>query len=346
MKQKSRGVAHSSLSMLAAAGLTVLLIVVSLAATACGTDADSSATMTTTDAGSTTTTGTASSATVTIRDTGMTTTSTPLASVPTLASGITPEQALQLVASQSNVPAEDWELRDCTNLGDWAVANLYTSHLSEQMDERGVTAVFEKRGDAWFQAGWVSVSDPSYQQVVELTNMGASEEVWSYFGLAAGQETYGRLVPPEQMPADFGFVAAFGVMGRNTIDTLEGTFAKDLGPNEEPVTTELSLPPEALETLYRDLVLIQNQWQVFTTAFAPDPDPTNTGTSMYVSPYYTYRLEWRAAGFSSLPIVWEDSALSPDPKAAALRAWFKKLQQMIEATPEWKALPSMKGGYM
>ena len=57
MTQMSRGVAHSSLSTLATAGLAVLLVVVSLAATACGTDADSSATMTTTDAGSTTTTG-------------------------------------------------------------------------------------------------------------------------------------------------------------------------------------------------------------------------------------------------------------------------------------------------
>jgi hypothetical protein len=66
---------------------------------------------------------------------------------------------------------------------------------------------------------------------------------------------------------------------------------------------------------------------------------------MFVQPYVTYRLEWRAAGFSSLPITWEDSALSTDPKAVALRAWFKKLQQLIEATPEWKALPPMKGGY-
>ncbi|MHB9149134.1 MAG: hypothetical protein ACYC33_03460 [Thermoleophilia bacterium] len=63
--------------------------------------------------------------------------------------------------------------------------------------------MFEKRGDAWFQAGWVSVSDPSYQQAVELTNMGASEEVWGYFGLEPSQGTHGRLVPPGQMPADF-----------------------------------------------------------------------------------------------------------------------------------------------
>jgi hypothetical protein len=157
--------------------------------------------------------------------------------------------------------------------------------------------------------------------------------------------TSGGLVPPEQMPADFGFVAAFGVMGRNTIDTFAGTFTKDMGLNEDPVTTKLSLSPDVLESLYRDLVSMENQWQVFTTLFAPDPDPGNTGTSMIVTPHMTYRLEWQAASFSSLPIVWEDSALSADPKAAALREWFRKLQQMIEATPEWKALPPMTGGY-
>jgi len=295
-------------------------------------------------ASASTPTATKDSTRETIRDT-ISTTSTAPPSVPALGSGLTSEQVLELVAARSNVPAEDWEIRNCTNLGDWAVANLYTSQLSEQMDERGVTAVFEKRSGAWFQAGWVSVSDPSSQQIVELVNMDAPEEVWSCFGLEASRATAGQLIPPEQMPADFGFVAAFGVMGRNTIDTFEGTFTKDLGPSEEPATTKLSLSPDALETLYHDLVLIQNQWQVFTTEFAPNPDPDNTGTSMFVQPCMTYRLEWRAAGFSSLPIVWEDSALSADLKAVALRNWFKKLQQMIEERPEWKALPPMKGGY-
>lgn len=183
MKYGSREVARSSHSVLVTIGLTTLLILISLIAAACGTEAASSTAITTVDAGSSTT--------ITIRDTGIPTTSTTAASVPALASGIIPEQVLELVAARSNVPPDDWEMRDCTNLGDWAVANLYTSQFSEQMDERGVTAVFEKRNGAWFQAGWVSVSDPPDQQVVELTNMGAPEEVWRYFGLE----------PPSQLGA-------------------------------------------------------------------------------------------------------------------------------------------------
>jgi len=249
---------------------------------------------------------------------------------------------LELVADRSHVAPEDWELRTHETLGDWAVANLYTSKLSEQMDERGVTAVFEKRAGAWFQAGWVSVSDPSEQEI-ELANMGAPEEVWSHFGLE--RKAAAQLFPPLQMPEDFGFVAAFGPYGRNVIDTFQGTFTKDLGLQEEPVTARLTLSPEALAALYRDLVLMEGQWQVFTKGFDPDPDPGNTGTTTYTYTYSTYHLEWRAEGFTSLPVVWEDSARSTDSEAVALREWFATLRALVEATPEWKALPPMTGGY-
>ncbi|MFH0915752.1 MAG: hypothetical protein V1912_04820 [bacterium] len=150
---------------------------------------------------------------------------------------------------------------------------------------------------------------------------------------------------PDEMPADFGFVAAYGVEAKNVLLTFAGTFIKDLGPSEDPVTTELRLTLKDLGTLYQDLRAMQNHWRMFTTPFALDPDPSGTGTTVYVHPHDTYYLQWRAGGFVSLPITWKDSALSTDPKAAALRDWFKKLQQMIEATPEWKALPPMRVGY-
>ena len=90
---------------------------------------------------------------------------------------------------------------------------------------------------------------------------------------------------------------------------------------------------------------MESAWQVFTTPFAPDLDPSNTGTTVHVTPLQTYHLEWSAGGFSAPPITWEDSALSQDAEAIALRGWFAQLRQMIEATPDWKALPPMKGGH-
>ena len=198
MKRRLGGLSTLSLFVPTVLGVGALLVLVSFALASCGRGAGFGAT--TLDTGVTTTTTTSAMSTrATVLDTGYTTTSTTPASVPALASGITPEQVLQLVASWSNVPAKDWELRDSKNLGDWAVANLYTSQLSEQMDKRGVGAVFEKRDAAWFFQGWVSVSDPS-NQPVELTNMGAPVEVWAYFGLeptpsATDQSGLTKLLP-------------------------------------------------------------------------------------------------------------------------------------------------------
>jgi hypothetical protein len=158
--------------------------------------------------------------------------------------------------------------------------------------------------------------------------------------------TYPALALPEEMPADFGFVAAYGVRAKNVIDTFAGTYIKDLGSREDPVTTGLRLAPEELETLYRDIVEMQTSRMLFTIApLAIDPDPQRTGTTMMVTPYISYRLEWRIGDFRYNPVVWDDTSWSTDPKAVALRDWFKKLQQMIEAKPEWKALPPMQGGY-
>ncbi len=177
-------------------GLGVLLFLVPFALASCGTD---SGVITTVRYGLTTTSTIPSSSTTVVVDKAYTTTSTTPMSVPALASGITPEQVLELVASRSNVPVEDWEFRDCKTLGGWAVANLHTSQLSEQMDARGVGAVFQKRSGAWFFKDWVSVSDPS-NEPVELTNMGAPAEVWAYFGLeptspATDQSGLTKLLP-------------------------------------------------------------------------------------------------------------------------------------------------------
>jgi hypothetical protein len=153
-------------------------------------------------------------------------------------------------------------------------------------------------------------------------------------------------VLPEKMPSDFGFIAAYGVGARNVIDTFASTFTKDLGPPHMEVSaTELRLTREELGSLYKDIVEMQSTWQTFTVPFAPDPDLADTGTTVFQTPHETYQLEWHAGGFDPPPMTWEDSALSSDPKAIALRDWFKKLQQMIEAKSAWKALPPMQGGY-
>lgn len=143
---------------------------------------------------------------------------------------------------------------------------------------------------------------------------------------------------PAEVPSDFGFRAAYGVTAKNAMDTFAGTFTKDLVLNGQ-ATTDLRLTAEEMQSLYRDLVEMQSRWQLFTTPFSLED------TGMFVTPSIVYRLEWSVGDFSAIPIVWDDSILSSDPKAVDLRDWFDKLRRMIEARPEYEALPPAKGGY-
>lgn len=143
---------------------------------------------------------------------------------------------------------------------------------------------------------------------------------------------------PAEVPSDFGFRAAYGVTAKNVMDTFAGTFTKDLVLNGQ-ATTGLRLTGEEMQGLYRDLVEMQSRWQLFTTPFSVED------AGGFVTPSVTYHLEWSVGDFSAIPIVWDDSNLSSDPKAVALRDWFDKLRRMIEAKPEYEALLPAEGGY-
>ncbi|MHB8869123.1 MAG: hypothetical protein ACYC6T_16495 [Thermoleophilia bacterium] len=163
-------------------------------------------------------------------------------------------------------------MRDYQNIGDWAVANLYTGRLSEQMDERGVTAVFEKRGDAWFQAGWVSVSDPSNQWIVELRNMGAPPEVWQYFGLEpALPDSASATSTTKLFPA---------------VDKMLGGLRLDVSPRESvrvAIGGLREIPSEKLDPRKRLIegeIIIENR---SGTPFAYGPDDFR----LYVGPFQT-----------------------------------------------------------
>ena len=147
----------------------------------------------------------------------------------------------------------------------------------------------------------------------------------------------GRAGLPETMPADFGFVLAFGFGARNVLDTFAGTFTKDL-IEDPPATTELRLSPEELARLYRRMAEIKIE------DYPRDFRPPYTGEG-YGSGYSTYRLRLRADG-RELAISWEDMNSSTAPEATALRQLFRDIRLMIEAREEYKKLPPAKGGYI
>ena len=76
-------------------------------------------------------------------------------------------------------------------------------------------------------------------------------------------------------------------------------------------------------------------------------EPKNsTGPTTYVTPHTSYYLFVQAAGVRK-EVRWEDFRYGSwsSPQADAFRNWFKRLEELIQARPEYKALPEARGGY-
>jgi hypothetical protein len=140
---------------------------------------------------------------------------------------------------------------------------------------------------------------------------------------------------PESMPADFGFVAKYGWGGMDAIDTVAGTVVKDLIDNGT-VGARLSLTSADLQELYRGLIDLDILG--YPSHFQPAPGASAAGGLLA-----NYYLEIRLGGTVTKFVLWQDLNASTQPEAVALRAWFATLQAMIEAKPEWQALPPAVG---
>ncbi len=139
----------------------------------------------------------------------------------------------------------------------------------------------------------------------------------------------------EPMPADFGLVAKYGWGGRDVIDTVAGTVVKDL-IDDGTVGAQLSLTSADLQELYRGLIDLDILG--YPSHFQPAPGASAAGGAR--AEYY---LEIRMGGLVTKFVIWQDLNGSIQPEAVALREWFAELQRMIEAKPEWKALPPAVG---
>lgn len=142
---------------------------------------------------------------------------------------------------------------------------------------------------------------------------------------------------PTTLPDDFGFIAGFSVHGKDVLDTFAGTFQKDMGlPPGTTAHTSLSLTPAQLEEVYAELVALDIL--SYPTDYAPKAE-------LWASTSEFYYLRFRVDGVEK-EVRWEEGTLSEEPRAVALRAWFDKLRDLVYQTPEYKALPPIRGGYV
>jgi hypothetical protein len=143
---------------------------------------------------------------------------------------------------------------------------------------------------------------------------------------------------PSAMPADFGFIARYGPWPGDSIDTLGGTFTKNINsqtgkPNP---TIELRLADEELASLYQDLRSIR------ILDYPSDFRPRTRWTASTPNSYHLYI----RAGGREKEISWGYADDFVTREAKALRDWFEKLRQIIEAKPEYQRMPPMEQLYM
>jgi hypothetical protein len=148
---------------------------------------------------------------------------------------------------------------------------------------------------------------------------------------------------PASMPADFRLTAEWGVARMNTLDTLDGTFTKDLVTGAPPTaTTSLVLTAAELQRLFdglRDL----DPWS-YPNYFHPwYADVTSAGIDQMVTPAMKYHLRVVAAGVEK-EIWWADDNGSSVAAAEALREWFRLVWTTVESKPEYKAMPRLGEG--
>jgi hypothetical protein len=140
---------------------------------------------------------------------------------------------------------------------------------------------------------------------------------------------------PAEMPAGFGFAAKYGPGAFNAVDTVAGTCTKDL-VDDGLATANLGLTRTELQELYgglRDMDILG-----YGSHFQPE-----SGGAQIQDLWPTYYLEIRIDGAVTKFVHWDDMYGSDRPDAVALRGWFARLRAMIEAKPEWQALPPAAG---
>ncbi len=143
---------------------------------------------------------------------------------------------------------------------------------------------------------------------------------------------------PDEKPQDFAFILKYGIGAHNELNTIEGTFTKDLILSGT-TTIPLELSNDELNMIYNEMCKINIK--SYPEEFRPDYD---SAVKRWVTPCETYELLITYNG-KEHQIVWVDSSLSEKTEAKNLRDLISLIISIIENKEEVKKLPEPKGGY-
>jgi hypothetical protein len=133
---------------------------------------------------------------------------------------------------------------------------------------------------------------------------------------------------------DFAVRFAYGLCTTDVLDTLKGTFVRDMGSPAPALSVPLVLPAESLRRIYAD---------VLTARFSDYPELFRVQGHIGFAPTMHYKLETRVGG-AAHAVTWVDGIKPSTPEADRLRDLFTKLISLITAHPDVKRLPQAKVG--
>jgi hypothetical protein len=139
---------------------------------------------------------------------------------------------------------------------------------------------------------------------------------------------------------DFNFIFKYGVTARNTLDTLQGTYTKDM-ILDPAITINMVLTAEEMDSIYQKMVEIDffNYPDKFSVQVADNE------TKVEVAPYQTYFFKVEYGG-KTKQLMWHDKYLNSDVQGDKLKELINLIKGIIESKAEYKALPQPSGGYL
>jgi hypothetical protein len=138
--------------------------------------------------------------------------------------------------------------------------------------------------------------------------------------------------------SDFNIVFRYGVGAKNELNTLKGTYTKDM-VNKPPITTKLQLTQDELESIHLkalEIDLFDYPWTIHTM-------PKGDIIGM-ITPYSTYYVEvWN--GTTKNAVVWNNKYDTENEKYYDLMELVHLIIEIILSHPEYQKLPEPTAGY-
>ena len=159
------------------------------------------------------------------------------------------------------------------------------------------------------------------------------------------RETIAVVVLLAQVPTVHGegtsisIVYDYGVHGRNKLDTISGTYTKDMVVDPS-VTVKLTLTNEERDTILAEARAVG--FFELPSQIVP-PDTTELGCLGTPCGEELLRI---TVNSTSHTVKWDDCNCSPSSERDRADRVGRLIQKIIESKPEYKKLPKPRGGYI